>query len=118
MGLLDSDAIVQLLGAADRTHAVLANNLANLNTPGYKTMRVRFKQELDRLLDARGRLRPGRRIEVETERPLFGDASADGNDVVLAREVAELNENALRMSLYLAVLQARIRRMRVAIDGR
>jgi flagellar basal-body rod protein FlgB len=118
MGLLDSDALVGLLGAADRDHALISNNLANVNTPGYKTLRMRFKAQLEALLDQQGRLLPGRTIETETYRPLFADVGADGNDVTLEREVAELNKNALKMRVYLAVLDARIQRLRAAIESR
>jgi flagellar basal-body rod protein FlgB len=118
MSLLDSDALADLLRVADRNHAVIANNLANLNTPGYRAERVRFARQLDAILDQQGRLLSGQRIETEVYRPMFADVSADGNDVSLEREVVELNKNALKMRLYLAVLGARIRKMRAAIDGR
>jgi flagellar basal-body rod protein FlgB len=116
--MLDAEGLVGLLRHADRNHAVIANNLANLDTPGYRTARLRFAEQLERVLDQRGGLRPGRQIAAELYRPLFGDAAADGNDVALARELTELNKNALRMRLYLNVLGARIRKMRLAIEGR
>lgn len=118
MGLLESDAVVQLLGIAGRRHSVIANNLANLNTPGYRALRLRFAEELDAVLDARGRLLPGKAVAAQTYRPMFADASADGNDVALAREIGQLNANTLRMRVYLAVLNARIQRLKAAIDGR
>ena len=118
MGLLNADGIASLLKAADQNHAVIANNLANLSTPGYRTARVRFVEELDKALDEHGRLRDGKELALEQYRPLFADVAADGNDVTLAREMVELNKNALRMRFYLSVLGGRIRRMRAAIDGR
>jgi flagellar basal-body rod protein FlgB len=116
--MLDADAVVGLLKSADRNHALIANNLANLNTPGYRTARLEFARQLDAVLDERGNLEPGEGIETRVYRPMFVDAAPDGNDVSLAREVAELNKNALRMRLYLAALGARIRKLRLAIDGR
>lgn len=118
MGLLDSKALAGLLQAAERNHALIANNLANLNTPGYRAARMRFARQLDAILDESGRLLPGKRIQTEVFRPMFGDVGADGNDVALAREIGELNKNVLRMKFYLAALGARIRRLRAAIDGR
>ena len=118
MSLLEADALSALLNAADRNHALIANNLANVNTPGYRTQRLAFARQLDELLDARGQLPPGRRIETRAERPMYRDVSADGNDVSLEREIVELNVNALRMQLYLEVLGARIRKLRMAIEGR
>ena len=116
--LLDSEALSELLDAASQNHAIIANNLANLNTPGYTTARLRFVRQLQAVLDERGDLRPGKHLETEVYRPFFGDAGPDGNNVALAREIVELNKNALKMRLYLAVLGSRIRRLRAAIDGR
>lgn len=116
MGMLNADALVALLNAGERDHAVIANNLANVNTPGYRAMRTRFVRELEAAIDARGEIKPGQEIETETYRPLYPDVSADGNDVSLEREIVELNKNSLRMQFYLAVLGARIQRLRNAID--
>ncbi len=118
MGLLDADALAALLRAGDRNHAVIANNLANVNTPGYRSLRTRFTEQLDAALDEQGDLVPGKSIEVETFQPLYAHLSADGNDVSLEREIVELNKNSLRMQFYLAALGARIQKLRAAIDGR
>jgi flagellar basal-body rod protein FlgB len=118
MALIDSDALLGLLDAATRNHSVIANNLANLNTPGYRTQRLSFARELERLLDRNGRLRPGAEIQTEIYRPMFRDASPDGNDVLLEREMGQLNKNMMRVRLYLSVLNSRIRRLRSAIEGR
>lgn len=117
MGLIDSESLVQLLGAGDVNSRVIANNLANLNTPGYRTSRVEFSKELDGILNARGGLEPGAEITTRKYQPLFSDVSHDGNDVELAREIAELNKNDLRMRFYLNVLSIRIRTMRDTIAG-
>ncbi len=118
MGLLNSELVLGLLDAEQRNYSVLANNLANVDTPGYRTMRVRFKDELSKLVDGKGQLLPGRGVQSEVYRPMFSDASLDGNDVTLEREITELNKNQLRMQFYLGVLDGRIRRMRAAIQGR
>jgi flagellar basal-body rod protein FlgB len=118
MGLLRADVLLGLMDAAGHNHEAIANNLANVNTPGYRTGRVRFAAELEALLDEQGRLRPGGDLRTELYRPLYADASLDGNDVQLSREIVQLNKNMLSMRLYLAVLGARIRRIQAAIDGR
>ena len=118
MGLLNSQALLELLDAGSQNHAVIANNLANLNTPGYKTARLRFVQQLDAVLDKAGKLRPGKHLETELCRPVFGDSGPDGNNVALEREIVALNKNALKMRLYLAMLDSRIGKLRAAIEGR
>jgi flagellar basal-body rod protein FlgB len=118
MGLLNSDLVIGLLDGEQRNYSVIANNLANVDTPGYRTMRVRFTDELSKLVDARGELLPGRSVQTEVWRPMFGDASLDGNDVTLEREITELNKNQLKMQFYLGILGGRISRLRAAIQGR
>ena len=118
MAMLESDALIGLLDMTHRNHSVIANNLANLNTPGFRTQRVRFVQELAEALDRSGRVREGRGLSTELYRPMFGEVSADGNDVLLARELGELHRNTLKMKLYLEVLGGRIRKLRLAIEGR
>jgi flagellar basal-body rod protein FlgB len=118
MGMLDADALVALLKAGGYEHSLIANNLANVNTPGYRALRMRFTEQLEAALDAHGGLVPGKQIVVEAYRPLFSDVGADGNDVSLEREVTELNKNALEMQFYLAVLSARIAKLRVAMESR
>ncbi|MFW6118966.1 MAG: flagellar basal body rod protein FlgB [Planctomycetota bacterium] len=118
MGLLNCDGLLRLLDAAQFNHDVVANNLANLNTPGYRTQRVRFARELEDLLDETGHLRPGKEIETELWRPMFRDVGADGNDVKLEREIVQLNKNGIRMRLYLAAVKSRVQRLRAAIEGR
>jgi len=118
MGLLEADGLAALINAAARNHEVIANNLANLNTPGYLTARLRFTDQLDAILDEVGNLRSGKTIDTETYFPFLGEPGPDGNNVVLEREIVELEKNALQMKLYLAVLGSRIGRLRAAIDGR
>ena len=118
MGLLDSQTLVGLLNAGNRRHAVIANNLANVDTPGYKAARLRFGRQLEAILDERGRLRQGKRLDTEVYHPMFADAGPDGNDVILAREMVELSKNTLQMKLYLAALRSRIHRLKTAIEGR
>jgi flagellar basal-body rod protein FlgB len=118
MGLLNADALAGLLRAGEQDHAVISNNLANVNTPGYRSMRTQFAEQLDAILDEQGNLLPGKSVEAETYRPMYRDVSADGNDVSLEREIMELNKNSLRMQFYLAALGARIQKLRAAIDGR
>ncbi len=118
MGLLDCDGLLSLLDAAQRKHDVVANNLANLNTPGYRTRRVRFARRLEDVMDRTGKLKPGARLETELWSPMFRDVAADGNDVKLEREIVQLNKNSVRMRVYLAAVRSRIQRLRSAIEGR
>ncbi len=117
MGILNSEGIAGLLDASNRNQMVIANNLANTNTPGYKAMRIRFAQQLEDVLDDAGNPRPGAEIETEVFQPNFAPQGLDGNTVNLDREIVDLNKSALESRLYLAVLASKIRRMRSAINA-
>lgn len=113
MGLLGAETLDGLLDATTRNHEVIGNNLANLNTPGYRAARLKFRDTLDSALEEPG----GADLETEVYRPHFPDAGPDGNDVSLEREIMELNRNTAKTRLYLALFGFRTRQMRAAIRG-
>ncbi len=89
-----------------RQHLTAAN-IANADTPGYKTVDIDFQTELrDRM-----RLDPPRPIEV---RGLA--VKNDGNNVDLDREARALSENALRFNVAAQILRSQIRIAKNAIQ--
>lgn len=86
-----------------------ASNIANADTPGYKTKDIDFQSEL---ATAVGR------------EPNIIDASGlttknDGNNVNVDRESRLLSENAIRFTIASNLLQGQIRTLRSAIqEGR
>ncbi len=84
------------LGKTTERHGVLGENLANVNTPGYKRRDVEFNIELESQLR-----KPGSRLaelRQERENRLGRNTSLrlDGNNVDMEREVAALAETELR----------------------
>lgn len=89
---------------------LVAANIANADTPGYKTRDVAFSEEL---ASAVGGFEP-RVAEVEGLR-----ARNDGNNVSVDREARLLAENALRFNMASNLLRAQLRAVRSAIqEGR
>lgn len=115
MKVLDSEKLVRLLDVEARRRKVLTNNLANLDTPGYRAGRVNFTRSLQKYLSSED---PGEDIGTEVVHPHFDDADASGNDVTLGREVVALNENTMRTETFLEFLKFRKRLTRAAIEGR
>lgn len=101
-------------------------NIANLNTPGYKRQIVRFE---DQLQEVRARL-PLRRTDsrhVSSRRtvaePVVETAAdtavrPDGNSVDADRELAELTGTALRYNAYLETLSRELKTLRTVVQGR
>ena len=98
---------MSLLGARQRA---VASNIANADTPGYKTRDVDFRTELRNLLQSGS----PNTIEVP-ELP----ARNDGNNVNLEREARLLSENALRFNLASQLARLEVRSVRSALqEGR
>jgi flagellar basal-body rod protein FlgB len=88
------EMLSKLLDCTALRQRVLANNLANANTPQFKRMDVRFQAELTNAIkshdiDRINAVTP--KIEVDKEAPVRGD----GNSVSLQEELGEMSENAL-----------------------
>jgi flagellar basal-body rod protein FlgB len=85
---------------------LVASNIANADTPGYKTRDIDFRSELaasmngtPTVMDAPGLV-----------------ARNDGNNVSLDREARLLAENALRFNVASNLAKAQLRTIRAAID--
>jgi flagellar basal-body rod protein FlgB len=89
---------------------LVASNIANADTPGYKTQDVDFQTEFRSLVEG-GTPHPVEVAGLQTRN--------DGNNVNLDREARLLAENALRFNLASNLLRSEIRMVRSAIqEGR
>lgn len=79
-------------------HALLGDNLANVNTPGYKRRDVDFGVELQRAQQAREQRRSHLSAEpiLSDEKVDNSDVRVDGSSVDLEKEVVALAETELR----------------------
>lgn len=94
--------------------SMLASNIANAATPGYKARDLDFNRAL--ALAARGSSATQAAGEATAYRvPLV--ASADGNTVELATEQLLFAENAVRYRSSLAFVEGRISTLRRALKG-
>lgn len=114
MSLIDptQSALNSAIQGAAQRHQLLADNLANVNTPGYQRKDVDFHGQLRQAMEA-GRTAPVA-FAPTVER---GVVSADGNGVDMDRESAELSKNALEQQALVSVARARIETLVTAITG-
>ncbi len=109
------DLLSRLMDAASLRHRVIAQNVANANTPGYRRLEVSFEE----LLGQCSAGRPGRQAAEPKVVEAEGDvARADGNNVSLDAEMGRLSKNALLYGGYAQILASQIATMRSAITGR
>jgi flagellar basal-body rod protein FlgB len=93
----------------------IANNMANLNTPGYKRVDVKFNDILAQKI-AQGEDVDDSQAELEIFQPLDTTVKPDGNDVSLDTEVGELVKNSLRHKAYTRLLARTYRNLDTAIN--
>ena len=115
MGLLGNGQLDVLLDAGFRRHKVIASNLANVDTPGYRGARLRFDDELSSVLERAEAAAADGEPETEVYRP---GGRQGPNNVSLEQETVRLSQNSLRVQQYLSILNFRIRRMKTALRPR
>ncbi len=109
-------------------HRVLANNIANANTPGFKKSEVSFASELAAYLDRQPRERgvallaggaDREEFRPRVYRVLATSQRVDGNNVDIEEEMAKLAENTLLYEAAVRQLSAKLNYLRLAItEGR
>ena len=103
MDLMGEDVtrIKMMLDFASRRQQVIQENLANVNTPGYKAKTIKFDEALEEYMV----------VHREGLNP-----RQDGNNVVLELETAEARKNALWYRIHLQALAQMQRRHRQKQD--
>jgi flagellar basal-body rod protein FlgB len=118
-----SNNIVNVLEAGLRgstlRQKVIANNIANLNTPGYRRSDVRFEEALLKIIDTPGGARPEDLAKVEGEiyKPMNTPVERNGNDVNIDMEVGELMKSVTRHKAYLRLLNKVYKQMETAMES-
>ncbi len=92
----------------------IANNVANLQTPGYRRIDIRFKELLIKALDPSGGVDLNE-IEAQIYQPGQTAVKSNGNDVSLDVEVGEMVKNSLRHKTYIRLLQKKYQQIEMAI---
>ncbi len=93
-------------------HRILASNIANVETPGYKEKDLDFRKELDSLTND-----PGARIEVsEKSKADDGIAAVDGNSVGLEDQIVKMTENTLMFNSLVQMINKKFSMIRYAIN--
>jgi flagellar basal-body rod protein FlgB len=91
--------------------ALITSNIANIDTPGYRTVDLNFQQEFQHLLDSGGDV-PGAPSEVAGLQ-----IKNDGNNVNMDRELRLLAEDSIRFSAVSTLAQSQLALVKSAIDN-
>ena len=94
-----TDSLERYMDVLSMRQKVVASNIANADTPGFKTKDLNFQSEFDSAL-------AGSQPQASEVAGL--PAKNDGNNVSLDRESRLLSENALRFQAASSLLRAQI----------
>lgn len=119
------DALEQVLGFTEARHEVLVNNLANIDTPGYRVRDLspaRFHESLKAALANRssgtfalgGREDPFEVVEATRQHIVFHD----GNNRSIERQIVELTKNGMLHNMVAEILASQYDLLHVAISER
>ena len=95
---------MDLLSARQR---LVTSNIANADTPGYKTQDIDFQFEFASLVNGQA---------PQTIQPDGLPEKPDGNNVSMDREARLLAENAIRFNLASTLVRGELKQIRSAID--
>jgi len=107
-----TELLTAVLDISQAQHTVLAANIANANTPGYRRREVDFERSLVRLLEGNGPKRGGIVVREADEPPRL-----DGNNVDVDQELAAMFQNALLYQVTSQIVSVRFNLMRRALSG-
>lgn len=111
------DLLSRLLDAASLRHCVIARNVANVNTPGYRRLDVSFEEEVARRLERDGDTNLSD-LSPSVIEATGGATRPDGNNVDVDAEMGRLSKNTLLYNVYAQILASKVAAMRSAITGR
>jgi flagellar basal-body rod protein FlgB len=117
VGLFDvtQSALERALAGSALRQSTLANNLANANTAGFKRSDVAFGDALSSALDKSDQ--PVADLSFAPQRDTASAGRADGNNVDVDVEMANLNENAVTYQALASVAKARLHMLEIAIGS-
>ncbi|MFT7676839.1 MAG: flagellar basal-body rod protein FlgB [Planctomycetota bacterium] len=107
--------LLRLLSSAQENARVVAGNISNQNTPGYKRREHSFETLLADEMQSSTPDLAG--IQPTTTTDELSPARGDGNNVVLENEINNLRETVVRYELYASMLKNRANLIRSAIHG-
>ena len=102
---------------ARESHRTIGQNLANVNTPGYKTAELSFENLLSKIEAASASSKKEGLIKFETHETNGLPERGDGNNVDMDRELANLKKNSMVYQTLTQLLGAKMGMLQRAING-
>lgn len=105
-----TNAVERALHVRALYHRVIAGNISNVDTPGYKEKEIDFKAELERGLQGAKELRVRERADGD------GLNSIDGNTVNIEKQMVEMAENTVMYNTLVQIITKNFSILRYVIN--
>ena len=117
------EALRQSSVFAVRRHELLAENVANAETPNFKARDLSFASELDlaKLVQSTPDLKTPfgqSALDLRMVNAPDGPAKLDGNDVDIDKQMVRVGQNAIYHNVVVQLLKAQFDGLKSAINGR
>jgi flagellar basal-body rod protein FlgB len=107
------NVVEKALGIRAFYHKLIAGNISNVDTPGYREKDIDFKAELQRKLESPADVRVSERSDGD------GLNTIDGNTVNIEKQMVKLTENTLMYNTLVQIINKNFTILRYAVrDGR
>jgi flagellar basal-body rod protein FlgB len=114
--MADDLSIMNYLEAGLKAEGVrqtaIANNIANMKTPGYRRVDIKFEEILAKAIDSGQKDVSG--LKAVIYRPKTTAVNDEGNDVAMDMEIGELVKNSLMHKTYMLLLRKKYRQIEMA----
>jgi flagellar basal-body rod protein FlgB len=113
------------LDLAVQRHGLLSANIANVDTPGFKTVDINFEEELKKAIqpDSGRGVTSSDHFNAELGKPSAAVVAVEGlterndlNNVNIDREMSQVSTNAMKFSMAAQLLAGKFRTLRSTIN--
>ncbi len=113
MSDMTMDVLYTAMNGLMTRQQVIANNMANLSTPGFQASQVDFESSLQAAMDSGNT--PSGNTAVVT--PTNDSANQNGNNVNVDRETMSLAETELRYQAVVGAMNTKFQILKTSIEG-
>ncbi|MDI6826908.1 MAG: flagellar basal body rod protein FlgB [Armatimonadota bacterium] len=116
---LTTMVLAKCLDACSLRQRVIANNIANVETPGFTRSEVAFESHLKEALEAGSEESAVSRIEdvhPEIIQDSLSPARPNGNNVSIEKEMADMTKNSIQYEALVQLMNLKAAMIRIAMN--
>ncbi len=116
---LTTIVLAKCLDACSLRQRVIANNVANVETPGFIRSEVAFESRLKEALEAGSEESAASRIEdinPEIIQDSLSPARPNGNNVSIEKEMADMTKNSIQYEALVQLMNLKAAMIRIAMN--